>query len=124
MLMNCVFVGAGGMIGSILRYLMSLFPTQGSGGFPVVTLLINLIGSFLIGVIAALAGRSTALDPHLLLLLKVGLCGGFTTFSTFALETEQLLQDGRIAIGITYAVASVAVCVSAALLGQTVVGRG
>ena len=124
MLMNCVFVGVGGMVGSVLRYLMGQIPIQGSGGFPVVTLLINLIGSFLIGVITALAGRSTALDPHLLLLLKVGLCGGFTTFSTFALETEQLLQNGRIAIGITYAVASVVVCVIAAMLGQAVVGRG
>jgi CrcB protein len=124
MFINCVFVGIGGMAGSILRYLMGLIPVHGSSGFPIITLLINLIGSFLIGAIATLAGRSAAMDPHLLLLLKVGLCGGFTTFSTFALETEQLLQNGRVAVGITYAVVSVAICVIAALLGQTLVGRG
>lgn len=81
MILNCLFVGLGGFVGSVLRYLVSLIPLEHESGFPLVTLGINVLGAFLLGLIMAF-GRDTGLDPRTLLFLKVGVCGGFTTFST------------------------------------------
>ena len=88
-ILNCVFVGLGGLVGSVLRYLVSLVPLRHASGFPLVTLGINVLGAFVLGLIMALAGRNAAIDPRTLLFLKVGVCGGFTTFSTFALEADR-----------------------------------
>ena len=87
MFLNCLFVGLGGFVGSVLRYLVGFIPTGAVATFPIKTLVINIVGSFVIGLVCTLASRlGTAMNPQLLLFLKVGLCGGFTTFSTFALE--------------------------------------
>ena len=87
MLLNCLCVGIGGAIGSVRRYLLGLLPVRPAGGFPLITLGINVLGAFCIGLLMALAGRHTGWDPRLLLLLKVGVCGGFTTFSTLCSES-------------------------------------
>lgn len=121
MLLNCIFVGVGGMLGSIARYLMSLIPLKSPGGFPVMTLLINVLGALLIGLIVAWTEKSGSFSDHTVLLLKVGVCGGFTTFSTFALETEQLLQSGRGMAAAAYAVLSVTFCILAVFSAQTMV---
>lgn len=84
--MNILAVALGGGIGAALRYGLSLLPI--SREFPMATLLTNFLGAFLIGLIAAQAGR---LSTRSVLLLKTGICGGFTTFSTFSLETVMLL---------------------------------
>lgn len=109
------------MLGSVARYLMSLIPLKTSNGFPVMTLLINVLGALLIGLIVAWTEKTGGLSAHTVLLLKVGLCGGFTTFSTFALETEQLLQSGRGMAAAIYAVLSVILCVLAVFAAQTMV---
>lgn len=119
--LNCIFVGVGGMLGSIARYLLSLIPLKASNGFPVMTLLINVLGSLLIGLIVAWTEKTGTLSAHMVLLLKVGVCGGFTTFSTFALETEQLLQSGREISAVVYAVLSVVLCVLAVFTAQAMI---
>ena len=111
--LDCLFVGFGGFAGSVLRYLASLAPLRHESGFPLVTLGINVLGAFLLGLIVALAGRSASLDPRALLFLKVGLCGGFTTFSAFALESHQLFSGGRPGVAIAYMICSVVLCVFA-----------
>ena len=120
--LNCLFVGAGGALGAIARFLLGLLPLKPESGFPAVTLGINVAGALCIGLVAALAGRIGSLDSRLLLFLKVGLCGGFTTFSTFSHETAQLLQSGKIAMGVLYASLSVLLCVGAVIGAQRLVG--
>lgn len=111
-LINCMCVGIGGFAGSVLRYLVGLLPYE-TGAFPFKTLVINVVGAFVLGLVAALAAKHTAMNPQLVLMLKVGLCGGFTTFSTFAFETTGLLQTGSWAAAIGYIVASVVLSVAA-----------
>jgi CrcB protein len=85
-------VGIGGMIGSVLRYLAAIGfrPTQ----FPYATLLVNIIGSLLIGMIMGWSAKQVNAD-YWRLFLATGICGGFTTFSAFAWENLQLLQQQR-----------------------------
>jgi CrcB protein len=113
MFLNCLFVGVGGFVGSVLRYLISLIPLRHESGFPLVTLGINVLGAFALGLIMALAGRSSGLDPRAMLFLKVGICGGFTTFSTFALEAHGLLAGGKPIVAILYMLLSVILCIFA-----------
>lgn len=120
-MINCIMVGAGGAAGAILRYLIGLIPINRSGGFPVNTFLINIIGSFAIGVIAALALRNDKIDPKLILFLKTGICGGFTTFSSFALETGDLISGGNTAMAAVYAVLSMVMGVAAVFAGEWIV---
>ena len=87
------------------------------------TLVINLLGCFVIGLIAALVVKNSSLSPKTVLFIKTGLCGGFTTFSTFALETETLIKTGHIGIAILYVALSVVVGVGLAFAGQVVVGK-
>ncbi len=89
-----VFIGGG--VGSVLRYLISEY-TRGWGnasGFPVGTLLCNIVGCFLIGLFAGMVTRM-GWSTEVRLLLTVGLCGGFTTFSTFSNEGMSMLQTGQ-----------------------------
>ena len=90
-MVKCLLVGVGGGIGAILRYLIGLIPVGAQNNFPIKTLLINVIGAFVIGLISVLAEKYQV-SPLLVLTLKTGVCGGFTTFSTFALETERELR--------------------------------
>ena len=114
-------VGAGGFAGSVLRYLAGLIPIGSEGGFPVKTLAINVIGSFLIALIAALAAKYTGFDQRASLLLRVGVCGGFTTFSTFAYESAELMKSGHWAIALCYALASVVLGVLAIFAAQIII---
>lgn len=117
MLLDCLFVGCGGFIGAVLRYLCS-FIRVGADGLPVITLGINVVGSFAIMFLAGTLARSFALDSHLMLFLRVGLCGGFTTFSTFSAETLWLFERGDVVAGLLYALLSCALCIGAAFLGE------
>jgi len=118
---NCLLVGAGGMLGTIGRYLLGLLPVKAQSGFPLITLFINLIGAFCIGFIIALSERSGNMNPQLVLFLKVGICGGFTTFSTFSLEAVQLIQNGKIGVALSYMILSVVLCLIAVASAQIIV---
>ena len=122
-MLNCFIVALGGGLGACLRYLIGLIPIKEPFTFPVKTLVINLIGCFVIGLIAALTVRNTSLSPKTVLFIKTGLCGGFTTFSTFALETETLIKTGHIGLAVLYVVLSVILGVGLAFAGQLVIGK-
>lgn len=120
-MLNCIIVGAGGALGAILRYLIGLIPINRSTVFPVNTFLINIIGSFATGIIAALALRNDKIDPKLVLFLKTGICGGFTTFSSFALETGDLIAGGNTAVAALYAALSMVMGVAAVFAGEWII---
>ena len=122
-MLNCLVVALGGGIGACLRYLIGLIPLKEPFTFPVKTLFINILGCFVIGLIAAIAAKTTSLSPRTVLFIKTGLCGGFTTFSTFALETETLIKTGHIGLAVLYVALSVVVGVGLAFAGQLVVGK-
>lgn len=108
-----IFVGLGGALGAVLRYLVSLVPVKWD--FPILTLLTNLAGAVLIGFLSVLlAGR----PPRGGLFWQVGVWGAFTTFSTFSLELFGLLEEGKYIHGAAYAVLSVALCLAGVWLGQ------
>lgn len=120
MLMDCLYVGLGGFAGSVLRYLCGqLFP---QGDLPLTTMGINVLGSFALGALAALVSRNVISNEHLSLLLRVGICGGFTTFSTLSLEAVGLMGKGMTAAGIVYVVLSCVLGVTAAIAGGSLVG--
>lgn len=112
-MINCLVVGLGGFAGAVLRYLVSLIPTDSKNIFPYLTLIINVVGAFVLGLIVAVVAKNTNFDPRLSLFLRVGLCGGFTTFSTFALESHDLFTNGHIGLGLVYVFVSVILSIAA-----------
>ncbi|MFR4019507.1 MAG: fluoride efflux transporter CrcB [Clostridia bacterium] len=122
MFLNCIAVGAGGFLGAVSRYLMGMIPFLQKGSLPYHTLLINVLGAVLIGIVVKTADSTEILNPSTVLFLKVGICGGFTTFPTFSLESLDLLQSGRPAAFAVYAIASVVLCVAGVLGGKWIAG--
>ncbi len=107
---NILIVGIGGLMGTIIRYLIGL-SFKNAGTFPWATLLINVTGSFLLGLLVARVSH-----PQYLLWC-IGFLGAFTTFSTFSVETMQMLSEGRYLPGMLYVLLSVLLGVGAAALG-------
>ena len=96
----------GGGLGAVLRYLLSTLVLQYSGpSFPMGTLVINLSGSFVIGVLAGIFERAVV-PPDLRAFLQTGIMGGYTTFSSFGLETMQLLRGGEFSLATVNVLAS------------------
>lgn len=120
MIINCLAIGAGGALGAVCRYLLTFLPIKMQSGFPVITLGINIIGALCIGLITAIASKNADFDPRLLLFLNVGLCGGFTTFSTFSQEAINLLQSGKFTTAACYIMLSVILCMGAILLANII----
>lgn len=121
-------VAIGGALGSVARYglgtlLMNHASVQWGTRFPVGTLAINLLGCLLIGVVAGLADKLGVLASPLRLFLVTGVLGGFTTFSSFGLETMLLLKAGEIGLALAYVLASVLLGVALVALGWWLVGR-
>lgn len=119
-MLECLFVGLGGFIGSVARYLIGLLAVETASGFPVKTFAINLIGSFVLGIVSETALRDPAFSRVLVLFLQIGLCGGFTTFSTFSSEALKLLTSGRQGTALIYMVASMVLGVAAVYAGWLV----
>ena len=115
-----VAVAVGGALGSLGRFWLTgvMFGLTGPR-FPWGTLLINVVGSFVIGLVAGLTlvPERIGLHPDLRIFLMTGVCGGFTTFSAFSLQTLELLQSGDVVPALGYAVGSVVLCVAATLGG-------
>ena len=105
--MNWLLVAIGGALGASLRYAASLYLFKSAQHFPWATWSVNLFGCFLAGVFFALSQKYPVLQQEARLLLMVGILGGFTTFSSFGLETFQLLKHGQIALALGYAISSV-----------------
>jgi CrcB protein len=102
---------AGGGAGSVLRYVMAgLVQQWTSDDFPFGTLVVNLIGSLLLGFIVQIAETKTGPGPWMKVFLTVGLCGGFTTFSTFSLESFRMLQDGSYLLALGNIAGSLVLC--------------
>ncbi len=120
--MNVLLVGLGGAIGSVGRYLMGAwFQTLvGNPGFPWGTFLVNVIGAFLIGVAFGLS-KDGSLSSQAWTLVVIGALGGYTTFSTFALETLEQFADGRIGGGFLNAFGQLAAGLVGAYLGVIIV---
>lgn len=94
MLRTILIVGSGGFIGSVLRYLVQIFVERGmSTTFPWGTFVANMAGSFIIGIVFALAQKGNLLNAEWRMFLAVGFCGGFTTFSSFAYNNLTMLKE-------------------------------
>jgi CrcB protein len=114
--MSFVFVALGGAIGAMGRYAVSLIPVK--TGFPILTLITNIIGAVLIGFIAGVVSNREDVSQNTLLFWKAGVCGGFTTFSTFSLEAFSLFERKSYFAGGSYIVLSVVFCIIGVLCGR------
>lgn len=120
---DCLIVAAGGAIGAVCRFLIGKLPIGSSDEFPIKTFIVNILGCFLIGLVAALALKQFSDSPRLVLFLKVGICGGFTTFSSFALETSGLIEKGSYITAASYIILSVAFGIAALFAAQYIVEK-
>ena len=115
--MSFLWVALGGAIGAMCRYAISLIPVKTT--FPVLTLITNIMGAILIEFIVGVALNKENMSPSLILFLKTGVCGGFTTFSTFSLEFYNMLEHKEYVQGTTYAALSVLLCVAGVWCGRS-----
>ena len=116
--MNFVFVGLGGALGAIGRYAISMIPIKTE--FPFLTLITNILGAVLIGFISGMVSAKQDVSQNIVLFWKTGVCGGFTTFSTFSLEAYELFEKGSTILGLVYAVVSVVSCIFGIVCGKKV----
>jgi CrcB protein len=115
---NVLVVAIGGAIGCCLRYLATLAATRVVGtAFPAGTLLVNIAGCLLAGLVFGLAAERAAFPPVLRMLVMTGFLGGFTTFSAFSLETVNLMRDGSWAIALGSLAANNVIGLAAAVAG-------
>jgi CrcB protein len=122
-LLKYLMVGIGGCLGSILRFWLGSYIGNKMGTrFPYGTFVINITGSFLIGLVFALLTVKTEWSPNWRYLIPIGFIGGYTTFSSFEFETLRTMQDGQIGLGLLYVAASVVVGF-VAVWGGMIAGR-
>ena len=116
-MIKLIYVASGGAVGAVLRYLTSNFYKFYFPNFPIGTLFINFIGSFLVGILASnLESRGTSYI-FIKYFLIIGILGSFTTFSTFSLETIQLINDKKLFLSLAYIFLSIFLCIFGAFLG-------
>jgi len=117
LLKSILAVGAGSFLGGSARYLVSMAMKDISKGFPWATLAVNLAGCFLIGLLWGVFSKNASDGSNWALFLTVGLCGGFTTFSTFSKEALMMLQGGNIWGAAGYVAISVLAGIALVALG-------
>ncbi len=110
-------VAAGGALGSLARYAVGVALPHEPGGFPWGTLVVNVVGSFLLGVLTVLVLSTWSRRPLAQNFLGVGVLGGFTTFSAYSLELRDLLAADRPVLALLYAALTLAAGLGAAALG-------
>jgi CrcB protein len=112
------YVAIGSAVGGVARFLLTAVVQQRAGaGFPTGTLLVNVTGSFLLGLLWRYSLGSDTISAEVRALLTTGFCGGYTTFSAFSYETLVLLEEGHLTRASTYVVSSVIVSLAATWLG-------
>ena len=116
--MNFVFVALGGALGAVGRYAVSMIPIKTE--FPFLTLITNILGAVLIGFISGIVSAKQDVSQNTVLFWKTGVCGGFTTFSTFSLEAYELFEKGSNVLGLVYAVVSVVSCILGIVCGKKI----
>jgi len=115
---NIILIAIGGLLGSVARYLTFIYISKWiPGPFPFGTFAVNIIGCLIIGIIYGLSLRYVWLTPEWRLLLATGFCGGFTTFSAFALENLQLLQQSNYGTFALYSITSFVLGLAAVFAG-------
>jgi len=116
-----IFVGAGGFIGSIARFLVQKLNLHWHVfSIPIGTLIVNVLGSLIIGLIIGISSKNTIISADLRLFLTVGFCGGFTTFSSFSAENLTLMQNGQFLTVLLYTALSILLGFLAAYVGLVV----
>jgi len=110
-----VFVGGG--LGSSLRFVIGKYLNNTQNGFPYGTFAVNILGSFIIGVVLGLALKNSNFSQNTILFIATGFCGGFTTFSAFAYENHVFLKSGDLFTFALYTLASLVVGFAAVFLG-------
>jgi CrcB protein len=114
--MKTLSVALGGLLGSVARYWLANW--VGPRLFPLGILVVNVLGSFAIGLIAAVAAERGPVRPETVLFLTVGLCGGFTTMSAFSYDTAMLLQNGRPTLAMLNVALTLVACIAAVWVGE------
>lgn len=122
---TCLVVILGGAIGTLGRYLVSVWALPISRELPWGTILINITGSFVIGFFGTLtlAHGRFPVSENMRLFVMVGICGGYTTFSSFSLQTLDLIRSGAVMRATVNIIASVALCVGAVAIGHLIAAR-
>ena len=116
-MLKYLFVSSGAAVGGVLRYWMSDFVHKFlPATFPFGTLIVNVLGCFILGVIMYGLNERGVISQELKLFLTVGFCGGFTTFSTFSLETVNLMKNSEYTFALVNIVGSVVICIAATFL--------
>lgn len=114
--MRFISVALGGALGALGRYLISLLPVRTE--FPVLTLLTNIVGAMVIGFVVGIVESKNEISTNATLFWKTGVCGGFTTFSTFSLEAVGLIERQQYWQGGLYIVLSVCCCMAGVIVGK------
>lgn len=118
-------IAVGGALGGALRYLVgTLIDTRTQSAFPWGTWWVNVSGSLLLGVLAGIAIRTSSPDALWAAGLMIGLCGSYTTVSSFSLQALELYRDGHRVVTMAYVLSSVVLCLAAAGLGMAVAAGG
>jgi fluoride exporter len=120
-----LWIAIGSALGGMARYACAVaIATRFGAGFPLGTLVINILGSFIIGFFSALTGPGgrLAVSSNVSLFVTVGICGGYTTFSSFSLQTLALAQGGHLSRAGLNIIASVALCLIAVWIGYVAAG--
>ena len=122
---TCIYVAIGGAVGSLARYLISIWAMPISRDLPLGTIGINISGSFIIGFFGTLtlAHGRYPVSENWRLVAMVGICGGFTTFSSFSLQTLDLIRSGAMVRAGANIVASVVLCVAAVAFGHFIAAQ-
>jgi len=122
-MINIMYIAAGGALGAVMRYLVSTGIHSILGrGFPYGTLTVNVLGSFLMGFLFIFMFERSSLGPEWRALILIGFLGAFTTFSTFSIETLNLVESGAMARAMANILVSVITCILATWLG-VILGR-
>ena len=112
-----LLVMLGGAVGSGLRYGVGMLLPSSQGGFPWATFVVNIVGSCVLGLLMGVSLTSSYVTRPMMLLLGTGLCGGFTTYSAFAVESVVLAQQGQLATAAGYVVSTLIACGTTAVAG-------